>query len=290
MQLDDHLGGQRQGALGADDELGQVVAGGDLGDLAAGADDLAGGQRRLQAEHVVAGDAVFDRAHAAGVGADVAADAGGQLAGWTMYRSPVPAVAASSSVSVTPGWTTATWLVTSTSSTAFMRSNEISRPSARGIAAPDRPVPEPRAVTGTWFSVAALSSCATSSAVAGLARYAGRCGAWSAPRRVRSRRRWRRPLGCGARRRSSRTALSCRSSKAHLLPSDSHSLYRGVGTAAHRSCGRRCRAVATRVSLRTLCRRPIREHAGWTVFDVAKGLRSGLLVPRFAARYPVRAV
>lgn len=88
----------------------------------------------------------------------------------------MPAVAASRSVSVTPGWTTATWLVTSTSSTAFIRSKETSSPSARGIAAPDKPVPEPRAVTGTWLSEAILSSRATSSAVAGLARYAGDCG------------------------------------------------------------------------------------------------------------------
>src|SRR6185312_8857711 len=62
------------------------------------------------------------------------------------------------------------------------------------------------------------------------------------------------------------------------------------GTPTHDSRGRRYRAVATRVSLRTLCRRTIGEHAGWTVFDVAEGLRSGLLVPRCAARYPVRAV
>ena len=39
-----------------------------------------------------------------------------------------------------------------------MRSKEISRPSARGIAAPDRPVPDPRAVTGTLSFEAAFSS------------------------------------------------------------------------------------------------------------------------------------
>ena len=93
-----------------------------------------------------------------------------------MYRKPVSAVAASSSVKVTPGWTTATWLVVSTSRTAFIRSKEISSPSSRGRAAPDRPLPDPRAVTGTPCSEAAISSCETSSAVAGLATYVGFCG------------------------------------------------------------------------------------------------------------------
>jgi hypothetical protein len=61
-------------------------------------------------------------------------------------------------------------LVVSTSRTAFIRSKEINSPSARGIAAPDRPVPDPRAVTGTLLAVAVWRSRATSSAVDGLAR------------------------------------------------------------------------------------------------------------------------
>ena len=74
-------GDQGQRALGPDDELGEVVAGGGLHELAAGADHLAGAEHRLEAEHVVAGDAVLDRPHAAGVGGHVAAEAGRLLAG-----------------------------------------------------------------------------------------------------------------------------------------------------------------------------------------------------------------
>ena len=47
-------GDQRQGALRADQQLGEVVAGRGLDELAAGADDLAVGQHDLEAEHVVA--------------------------------------------------------------------------------------------------------------------------------------------------------------------------------------------------------------------------------------------
>jgi hypothetical protein len=56
--------------------------------LPPGADQLAGGQRGLQPEHVVAGHPVLDRAHAAGVGADVAAHAGAQLAGKDGVHQP----------------------------------------------------------------------------------------------------------------------------------------------------------------------------------------------------------
>ena len=62
-------------------QLGQVVAGGGLHELAAGADHLAGGQHRLEAEHVVAGDPVLDGPHAAGVGGHVAAERLADLAG-----------------------------------------------------------------------------------------------------------------------------------------------------------------------------------------------------------------
>ncbi len=48
-----------------------------------------------------------------------------------------------------------------------MRSNDTRMPSGRGMQAPDRPVPEPRAVTGTPCSVAARRIAATSSVVAG---------------------------------------------------------------------------------------------------------------------------
>ena len=80
------LGDERERALGPDDQLGEVVAGGRLHELAAGADDLAGRQHGLEAEHLVAGDAVLHRPHAAGVGGDVAAEAGAVLARDTRGR------------------------------------------------------------------------------------------------------------------------------------------------------------------------------------------------------------
>ena len=73
-QLERRFGHECERALRADDELGEVVAGRGLDDPTAGADDVAGGQRQLQSEHVLAGDPVLDRLHAAGVRGDVAAD------------------------------------------------------------------------------------------------------------------------------------------------------------------------------------------------------------------------
>ena len=53
---------------------GEVVAGDALGRAPPEPDDLAGAGDDLEAEHVVAGDAVLEAADAAGVGGDVAAD------------------------------------------------------------------------------------------------------------------------------------------------------------------------------------------------------------------------
>ena len=75
------LGGEGQRALGADDELGEVVAGGGLHELAARGDGLAGAEHRGEPEHLVARDAVAHRPHAASVGGHVAAEAGRVLAG-----------------------------------------------------------------------------------------------------------------------------------------------------------------------------------------------------------------
>ena len=47
------------------------------------------GQHDLEAEHLVAGDAVLHGPHAAGVGGDVAAEAGGVLAGEDGVDEPV---------------------------------------------------------------------------------------------------------------------------------------------------------------------------------------------------------
>ncbi len=54
-----------------------------------------------------------------------------------------------------------------------MRSNETTMPSGSGMAAPDRPVPLPRAVTGTRSSFATRRTAATSSVVPGRTTAAG---------------------------------------------------------------------------------------------------------------------
>ena len=122
----------------------------DLHDLAAGADDLAGAEHGLDAEDVVAGDAVLHGAHAAGVGVDVAAEAGRVLAGEHRVDEPERReLASSSSASVTPGWTTATWFSVSISRICVHAVERLTTmPPCRGMHAPDRPVPAPRAVTG----------------------------------------------------------------------------------------------------------------------------------------------
>ena len=80
VEPQDRLGDDGEGALGADDQLGEVVAARRLHQLAAGADDLARAQHGLDAEHLVAGDAVLHRPHATRVGGHVATEAGAVLA------------------------------------------------------------------------------------------------------------------------------------------------------------------------------------------------------------------
>ena len=75
----DDLGGDAEGALGADEEADQVVAL-RVARLAAEPHDLAVGQHHLEAEHVVGRHAVLQRVRAAGVVGDVAADGAGLLA------------------------------------------------------------------------------------------------------------------------------------------------------------------------------------------------------------------
>ena len=82
---------------------------------------------------------------------------------------------------MTPGWTTATWLAVSISSMTAMRSKETTIPPSTGIDAPDNPVPEPRAVTGTPSSAATRTTAATSSVVAGRATARGRTGVRPSP-------------------------------------------------------------------------------------------------------------
>ena len=77
QQLQDDLREDAERALGADQQVHQVVAGDVLDALAAELDDLAGRRDDLQADDVAAGDAVLDRLAAARVLGDVAADEAG---------------------------------------------------------------------------------------------------------------------------------------------------------------------------------------------------------------------
>ncbi len=121
-------GHQGQRALRSDDQLGEVVAAGRLHELAAGGDHLAGAEDGLDAEDMVAGHAVLDRPHPAGVGGHVAPEAGRLLAGEHRVDETVGPRAASSSARVTPGSTTATWLAASISRMRHIRSKETTIP------------------------------------------------------------------------------------------------------------------------------------------------------------------
>ncbi len=90
VEPQDRLGDDRERALGSDDQLGEVVAGGGLHELAAGPDDLAGTEHRFEPEHLVAGDPVFHGAHAARVGRHGAAEARAALTWEHRVHETVP--------------------------------------------------------------------------------------------------------------------------------------------------------------------------------------------------------
>ncbi len=71
-----NLGDDAQRALGAHKEIHQIVPAAGFGGVAADAQHLTAGEDHLQAEDIVAGDAVLDRAHAARVVADHPPDGG----------------------------------------------------------------------------------------------------------------------------------------------------------------------------------------------------------------------
>ena len=73
-QLQQHAGDDAERPLAADEQVAQVVPRHVLHALVAEPHDLAAGEHRLQAQHVVAGHAVLQPAQAAGVLGDVAAD------------------------------------------------------------------------------------------------------------------------------------------------------------------------------------------------------------------------
>ena len=90
--------------------------------------------------------------------------------------SPSGASSALSCSRVTPGSTTATWFSVSISRIRFMRSKASRMPSATGTAAPESPVPLPRATTGTPCSLATLSTSDTSSVEPGRTTARGTTG------------------------------------------------------------------------------------------------------------------
>ena len=75
QQLERGLGDDAEHPLGADEQAVQIEAGLVLVRASAEADERAVSQRDFEAEHVVAGDAIFEAARATGVGGDVAAEA-----------------------------------------------------------------------------------------------------------------------------------------------------------------------------------------------------------------------
>ena len=70
------LGHNTQGPFRTDHQLGQIIAGDIFDRLAAGLNDVAIGENYFQPHDIVAGDAIFDGAHPAGILGDIAADEG----------------------------------------------------------------------------------------------------------------------------------------------------------------------------------------------------------------------
>ncbi len=89
MEPEDGAGHEGECALRTEHQLGEVVAARGFDEAAAGGEHLAGPEHELEAEHVVAGDPVLDRPHAAGIGGDVAAQTGRLLAGEHRVDEPV---------------------------------------------------------------------------------------------------------------------------------------------------------------------------------------------------------
>ena len=81
MQAQLDFGDDAERAFGADEQPGQVVAGGGLAHAAAGVDHAAVGERHGQAQHVLPDGAVADRVGAGGAGRAHAADGAERGAG-----------------------------------------------------------------------------------------------------------------------------------------------------------------------------------------------------------------
>ena len=161
------LGDDGQRAFGADEHAEQIEA----GRVERGAADLhqlAVRQHRLDAEHVVHGEAVLQAVRAAGVLGDVAADRADLLARRigrvvAAERRDLPVI----SRLVTPGSTVTRWFGMSTSRTRLSRDSAMTHAAGTGSAPPDRPVPWPRATNGTPRVVQSRTIACTSAADAG---------------------------------------------------------------------------------------------------------------------------
>ena len=132
------FGDDAEQAFGADKEPVEIEAGLVFVRASAEADDGAVGQNDFEAEDVIAGDAVFQAARAAGVGGDVAADEIVRAAGGVgrikqaalLDRGPEDVCV------LTPGWTTATKSAALISRMRFMRSSESTMPPRTGTQPP----------------------------------------------------------------------------------------------------------------------------------------------------------
>src|ERR1700760_381169 len=89
----------------------------------------------------------------------------GALAGSGGSHRPGSAPAALTSLLTAPGWTTASRLSGSTSSTWFMAAMSSTTQPATALAPPDSPVPAPRGTTGTPRSAQVRTTCWTSASV-----------------------------------------------------------------------------------------------------------------------------
>ena len=174
-----------------DEERRQVEAGDALERAAPGAQQAAVGEHDVEAEDGLAGDAVLDAAHAAGVGGDVAAERGdgctGRVGG---VEQAVLARGRSRSAVITPGSTIATRRAGRVEDAVHPAEVEDDA-AAVATAPPATPVPAPRGTTATrcswatrvvWTSRPTRPGPAPPPGARTRARPSGRSGARQRPR------------------------------------------------------------------------------------------------------------
>ena len=75
VELENRLGDDAEGALGADEQMLQIIAGVVFAQAAEAAPDAAVGKHHFQTQNQIAGVAVAQHADTAGIGGEIAADA-----------------------------------------------------------------------------------------------------------------------------------------------------------------------------------------------------------------------